>query len=125
MIGIRQGKTIFLIEDDFDIREAFTEVLHDLGYSVECAADGVTALEQLRQQSKPCLILLDLMMPNMNGYQFRNEQLKDPLLADIPVVLLTADGKVDQKAADLGGLEYLRKPVDISHLVETIQRYCD
>ena len=90
--------TILLVEDDFDVREALAETLRDEGYRVECAVDGEQALDYLRAGGKPGLILLDLMMPRMSGTEFRMVQKVDPQLCGVPVVLLSADGRMEEKA---------------------------
>src|SRR5690606_13804277 len=88
----RRTGHILVVEDDQDIRESVVEILEDEGHRVSAAADGREALERLqRAQPRPDLILLDLMMPVMNGFQFREEQLKRPELAGIPVVVDTPD----------------------------------
>ena len=91
--------TILLVEDDFDVREALAETLRDEGYAVECAVDGVQALDYLRGGGRPGLILLDLMMPRMSGSEFRMVQKVDPQLADLPVVLISADGRWRRRRA--------------------------
>jgi len=119
------GKTIFLIEDSKEIRTLVQILFESEGYAVASAHDGHDALDKLRSMPKlPSLILLDLMMPVMDGYQFRQEQLKDPLLATIPVYIMTADGNVDVKAAGLGVEGGLRKPVDIETLLEVAEKHC-
>src|SRR5947207_15447872 len=82
---------ILIVEDDFDIREALTQILEDEGFQVRCASNGREALEVATSGPAPRLILLDLMMPVMNGWQFRAEQLKDPRLAEVPVLVISAD----------------------------------
>src|SRR5262249_26330672 len=90
---------ILLVEDDGDTRDGITPVLEGVGYKVESVTNGQEALDQLRTSTAPpCLILLDLMMPVMDGWQFRDEQQRDPFLSSIPVVVVSADGNVDQKA---------------------------
>ncbi|HWX35745.1 MAG TPA: response regulator, partial [Steroidobacteraceae bacterium] len=84
---------ILVVEDERGQREALAEVLSRLGYEVQCAANGSEALELMRHsESLPGLILLDLMMPVMDGWEFRAQQRKDRALADVPVVVLSALG---------------------------------
>lgn len=116
-------RTVLLVEDDFDVRETIAEVLTDEGYVVATAADGQKAIEQLRGGLRPFVILLDLMMPGMNGYQFRLEQRSDPVLSEIPVIVLTADRLVDQKAAELGAAAYLKKPTPLTDLLATLKKF--
>ena len=115
--------TILLVEDDFDVREALAETLRDEGYRVECAVDGEQALDYLRAGGKPGLILLDLMMPRMSGTEFRMVQKVDPQLADLPVVLISADGRMEEKARLLEADGALRKPIELDELLATIERF--
>jgi CheY-like chemotaxis protein len=118
-----RGKHVFVIEDDLDIRESVVEVLADEGFTVSAAGDGLQALAILRGAlPKPDLILLDLMMPVMNGFQFREEQRKDPELAAIPVVVITADVNARAKAESLAAAGFIQKPVKIQPLLDMIYR---
>jgi two-component system, chemotaxis family, chemotaxis protein CheY len=115
--------TILLVEDDFDVREALAEALRDVGYAVDCAGDGEQALDYLRAGGRPGLILLDLMMPRMSGSEFRMLQKVDPGLSHLPVVLLTADARIDEKARALEAAGAIRKPIDLEQLLATIERF--
>jgi CheY-like chemotaxis protein len=117
------GFTILLVEDDFDVREALAETLRDEGYSVDCVGDGQEALEYLREGARPGLILLDLMMPRMSGSEFRMVQKVDPALRHLPVVLLSADGRMEEKARTLETDGAVRKPIDLNELLSTIERF--
>lgn len=114
--------TILLVEDDIDVREALADALSDKGYRVECALDGEQALQVLHAGARPGLILLDLMMPRMNGTEFRMAQRADPALADLPVVLLSADARMDEKAQALKVEDAVRKPINLEQLCATIER---
>src|SRR5579859_3405973 len=105
-------KSILVVEDDAATRDAVALVLQDEGYSVTGVANGQEALAHLRQTEPPNLILLDLMMPIMNGWEFRQQQTQDPALQAIPVLVISADRSVPQKAAALGAKDYLLKPID-------------
>src|SRR5262245_23155992 len=83
---------VLVVDDDEEIRNALTEFLSDEGYGVVSASNGREALASLREGVHPSVILLDLMMPVMDGWDFRAEQLRDPGLRDIPVVVITATG---------------------------------
>jgi CheY-like chemotaxis protein len=118
-----EPKHILIIDDDSDIREAFSQILEFEGYVVATAANGREALERLKQ-FKPSLILLDLMMPVMNGKQFREKQKNDQEISQIPVVVLTADNQSQdrQTIVDVNG--YLRKPVRLDTLLDTVRYFC-
>lgn len=117
-------KRILVIEDEAVIRDTMALILEMEGYQVAAAANGREALEYLHRAERPSLILLDLMMPVMDGWQFRREQRLDPRLAAIPVVIVSAAGGVAEKAADLGADGFLQKPVDVDELLTTIHRHC-
>lgn len=117
-------RSILVVDDDADVREAITSALSDEGYQVTGARNGREALAQLRGQTRPSLILLDMMMPEMDGWRFRLELKKLPDLAAIPVVILSAHGNVRDAALALGAVDYLRKPLRIESLLEIAERYC-
>jgi CheY-like chemotaxis protein len=117
-------KEILLVEDDPDISDMMALYLESEGYEVAAAANGQEALNYLEHSGRPSLILLDLMMPVMNGWEFRERQRQTPGLSQIPVVLLSADSKVPEEAARLGVESYLRKPVEFENLLKVIERYC-
>jgi CheY-like chemotaxis protein len=97
-------------------------VLMDDGYEVAHAANGREALELLHSQPEPSVILLDLMMPEMDGAQFREAQLRDPKLAQIPVIVLSADRRVAEKARELGVQTFLVKPLGPEQLLSIVER---
>lgn len=115
---------VLIIEDDEAISEAIASLLEDCGYSSVRAADGRGGLEALRSGTKPSLILLDMAMPGMNGWRFREEQMKDADLAGIPVVVFTADSRAEDRARELGAAGWLRKPVDPLRLLSTVEKHC-
>jgi CheY-like chemotaxis protein len=116
---------VLIVDDDDDVRGAFAAYLEGAGYGVVEAADGEEALRELHAAPEAfCLIVLDLFMPNMNGSAFRAEQLGDPRLAAIPVVVISADSRTDQKAAALGAVAHLQKPVDMEALVSLVGTHC-
>ncbi|MBX3187284.1 MAG: response regulator [Labilithrix sp.] len=116
---------VLVVDDNVDTRLTVELILSSEGYHVSTASNGVEALAQLRTAAVlPSVILLDLMMPLMDGYQFRAEQRSDPILSDIPVLIFTADGNAEDKAASLGAAGFLRKPIDLDVLVAEIAAYC-
>jgi len=117
------ARTILIVEDDRDIRDVLADILVDEGYHVLLAEDGLEGLQRLRDGPPPALILLDLMMPRMDGFQFRDEQRRRPEWRDIPVVLLTAGGDLPDKARQLDAADALRKPVKLESLLEMIDRF--
>ncbi len=119
------GGEILIVEDDEDIRAHLTFILERKGYRVTGATNGEEALRHLRDGAgRTCVILLDLMMPVMNGWEFRDAQRSDPLLADIPVVVLTGRGLNRDEEDSLGASDYLLKPFVLDHLLALIGRYC-
>jgi CheY-like chemotaxis protein len=113
------------VDDDFDIRDTFQEILESAGYTVALAENGKRALEYLKASADPpCLILLDIMMPVMDGWQFRDEQVKHPELAEIPVVVVTADNQAEQKGRAMAAAAAMRKPVGLRELLDTVANYC-
>jgi CheY-like chemotaxis protein len=114
---------VMIVEDDPDTREMLERFLQLEGFDVRTAANGQLALDALQVDSTYCVIVLDLMMPVMNGWQFRQAQARDPKLSGIPVVVVTAAGaKEDIPAIDAHG--WLSKPVDLDRLLATIGPFC-
>jgi CheY-like chemotaxis protein len=113
---------ILLVDDDEDLREVLAEILRENGYRIVTAANGKEALEHLHANPRARVILLDLMMPVMNGCEFRAAQIRDPELAEIPVVVLSADDQVRRKAERLGADAFLRKPMNVDTLLDTVDR---
>jgi CheY-like chemotaxis protein len=118
----RSGRTLLVVEDDPDIRAMLAQLLEFEGYEVFSAGNGREALERLRQGVRPVLLLVDLMMPVMDGWQFLEERSHDPELASIPVVVFSGDGSIGNSAG-LPVSGYLRKPIDCNALLETVGRF--
>ena len=114
--------SLMIVEDDPDIRSALASILRSEGYRVSCACDGREALELLRGGARADVILLDLMMPVMSGRDFRAAQLADPALAHIPVVVLTADGRIRDTARLLDAADAFAKPFEVEALLSAIER---
>jgi CheY-like chemotaxis protein len=114
--------TVFVVEDDHDTRDMLGRFLELEGFQVEVAANGRQALDRLNAGVLPCVIVLDLMMPVMDGWQFRRQQVLDSEIADIPVIVVSAAGKDRMAGIDANG--YLAKPVDLEQLLEQVSQYC-
>jgi two-component system, chemotaxis family, chemotaxis protein CheY len=114
---------ILLVEDDKDISDSITEILSSEGFEVIRAGNGREGLEALKQHSETRLILLDLMMPVMDGFEFQAAIASEPGYAKIPIVVMSADGHVREKKARVSAVEYLRKPVDIDVLIDTVRKH--
>jgi CheY-like chemotaxis protein len=111
---------ILVIDDDDELRGTIVEVLVDTGLEVRQAQNGAVALKRLREAAVlPAVILLDLMMPEMNGWEFRTAQLADPQLAAIPVVVMTASRDLKGVQAD----DVLRKPATLNDLIKAVSRF--
>jgi CheY-like chemotaxis protein len=117
-------RSILVVDDDPDVREAVANVLVDEGYGVTGVSSGREALQHLQKHMRPSLILLDMMMPEMDGWLLRQELKKSPDLASIPIVILSGHGDVRDAALALGAVDYLRKPLRIDSLLEIAERYC-
>jgi CheY-like chemotaxis protein len=117
-------KPILLVEDNVDVREAMAHILELNHYRVVSAADGREALAQLRNGIDPCLILLDLRMPGTDGWQFRAEQMQDPVLAKIPVIVYSGDGRVKENATSMGVAAYFPKPVNVPVMLHLVAHHC-
>ena len=115
---------VLLVEDDEDIREALRAVLRVNGFEVECAHDGVDALRMLWRGLRPCVILLDVMLPRLDGYTFRDLQRADARWADIPVIVVSALDKDPDRMDTLSPLAWLKKPFDVDALTAAVARYC-
>src|SRR5258706_5703843 len=114
-------QSILIVEDDPDIRDSLRMVLELEGYEVRVASNGREGLEVLSTMRRPSLILLDLTMPVMNGWQFLCAQRLDDVIAAIPVVVVSA--AVDAPAAAQCDA-FMRKPVHVEALLRTVRRHC-
>jgi CheY-like chemotaxis protein len=115
------GGYVLIVDDDKDIREALADLIADDGHQVKVACNGQEALDLLRATAPPCLILLDLMMPVMNGRQFLAEKDRDAALAEIPVCVVTAGAPLAPQASVVSSV---RKPIDFRKLLGIVGRHC-
>jgi CheY-like chemotaxis protein len=121
--SVRVTDPILVVEDDEHIRVALTTELTSHGLRVAAAADGHEALARAREWPRPCLILLDLTMPGMDGWTFRANQLADKSIRDIPVIVLSARGDADRQGRVLQAVAALEKPVDLDRLHSVLLRH--
>jgi len=113
---------ILVVEDDSDLRDTLSDALRMEGYDVVAVEHGEAALRYLQSGLKPCMILLDLMMPVMDGWTFRREMLKDDDLAAIPVIVMTAVQPA--RANAIPSDEVLYKPLEMGTVVAAVQTHC-
>ena len=117
-------RPILVVEDDRDLRDSLCGVLELEGFPTVGARNGEEALTWLRTHPAPCAILLDLMMPVMNGLEFRTRQLDDVALAGIPVIVLSALDDGQQKTDLRDAQAYLKKPIEPDALFDALRRFC-
>ena len=117
---------LLLVEDDADTREATMLLLEHHGYDGVAVCNGREALDLLRQGLRPCVILLDLAMPVMNGFEFRRAQMNDAELAAVPVFVVSSDAYAKEAEARRAGMEtFFQKPLDIDEpFIAAIRRHC-
>ena len=114
--------TVMVIEDDPDCLEAMADALQFDGYEVIVSTNGLEALGHLKAHRPPDLILLDLMMPVMDGWEFLRAQRELAPLAHVPVALLSGERELDRLAAELAVEGHIQKPIALDKLLETVQR---
>lgn len=118
-------RSFMIVDDAFDIRDVLKFYFSHQGYNVLEAQNGLDALEILRSSSQlPSLIILDLMMPIMDGFSFKREQDCDAKLSSIPVVVISADAHIERKCKEIGAQAFLKKPLDIDKIQEAVELYC-
>lgn len=113
---------ILIVDDEPSLVEALSSVLEDEGYAVTSAPNGVAALRALHDGLRPCLAILDLMMPTMNGWELRAAMLADPRLADIPVAIVSAHVRGDVQS--LAATAVIQKPFELAEIVQLASRHC-
>lgn len=115
------SNVVLVVDDDPDILEALSEILEAEGFEIRRARNGKEALERL-EPNPPQLILLDLMMPVMDGWEFAQKMKQRPSVAGIPIIVLSADRNVGNKAAEIGAVGHLAKPFELNDLLEMVRR---
>lgn len=113
---------VLIVEDDEETLRMMRVLLISWGYDVACAQNGAVAIEQM-QHERPCLVLLDMHMPIMGGFEFRRQQLANPALAPVPVICLTGHYDPDQVTMQVG-VPCLRKPLHFPAIIEAVQATC-
>jgi CheY-like chemotaxis protein len=120
-------KSVLIVEDNDDIRETVEQVLKMEGYQVFAVSNGRDALLALKRIPGPSLILLDMMMPVMNGWEFLDVQKTDHVLASLPVVVvsaLNASAALSSGKQPVPAVGYIKKPIALNSLIEIVQQYC-
>ena len=116
--------TVLVVDDDRDLCDALCHALEECGFSAVGCGDGSEALDYLRSDApNPSLILLDWMMPVMSGAEFREEQVKDPKISDIPVIVVSAHVKADLFGVSLGIQTLVRKPFPLGELIAEVEKH--
>jgi DNA-binding response OmpR family regulator len=120
---------VLVVEDDPATRELLTTILSAQGFHAVGAEDGLEALHMLRTvrhraPDTPCLVLLDLSMPRLSGNEFRRAQLGDPIVAAVPVAVISGAGDLEERAQLLGAVASVGKPIDYDVLLDVVRRYC-
>ncbi len=119
-----QRLPVLVIDDNPDILDGLGTLLEQEGFPVVLARNGLEALAMLRDGVRPCIIVMDLMMPVMNGFEFREQQLRDPSLADIPVIACSGVTDPSETATHLGAKALVQKPAESAHLISLVRRHC-
>ena len=115
---------VLVIDDHSDTRDGLATVLEMEGFSVVTAEDGYRALVLLQQGLRPCIIVMDLMMPIMNGFEFREAQLRDPTIQHIPVIALSGVTDPAETATHLAAHAYVHKPTEARNIVALVRQHC-
>lgn len=123
------ARNVLIVEDDADTREMLARLLSMRGFHAVAAEDGLEALHLLRTVRRrapnvPCLVLLDLKMPRLGGHEFRRAQLGDPIVASVPIAVMSGATDLEQRAQALGAVATVAKPIDFDRLLEIVNRYC-
>ena len=119
------GHYVLVVEDNQDVRETLVELLESYGYEAIGAEHGREAFDKLdRLGTRPCMIVLDLMMPVMDGRAFRQEQLKKPDVSSVPVVVISAYDETPERLREMQALAYLRKPINLTELMRVVGQHC-
>jgi len=113
--------TVLVVDDDAEIRQALAELLEDEDYGVRLAANGKEALELVSSGLRPDVILLDVMMPVMDGWHFLSARLKYPELVEVPIIIISAGQEAEREAHKVGVFEVAKKPLHVDDLIRRIE----
>jgi two-component system, chemotaxis family, chemotaxis protein CheY len=122
-LGATVRADVLVIDDDKDVRETISQILEEEGYRVRTAIDGEDALERLRAEPLPRLVLLDLTMPVMDGRAFLARLRDESAFAQLPIVIISSGPDARRESAALGTAGYIAKPIELDHLLENVQRW--
>ncbi len=126
LTDMHQSHTVLVVDDEPAVREMLDDVLTSEGHDVLTAPDGAAAFDALhRGDPRPCMILLDLIMPRMNGWEFAELLLADEELRDIPFAIIAANPRFAVDAQRLGAKRWLGKPLELTDLLSTVEELCD
>ena len=118
---------MLLVDDIEDTRDALGAILAHAGFEMTTAWSGEHALRQLRDGLRPCVVLLDLRMPGLDGWDVLDQMRADadPAVANAPVIVMSGDGEQRRRAQSLGIRDFIMKPVEFEELIAAVRRYCD
>lgn len=116
--------TVLVIDDEVEVRDALGDFFRRNGYAVGSAISGTTALALLEGGFRPCIIVMDLLMPDTNGFQFRTEQLRHPELATIPLIAHSGVGEIAHYARLLEATAYIQKPAELEAVLAVVLEHC-
>jgi DNA-binding response OmpR family regulator len=122
-MSVHASSPLMIVDDDDDLRNTLADIMTAQGYEVAAFGDARAALAALEDGRTPFLILLDLMMPGMSGWEFRVAQLENATLAPVPVVIVTAANELSDGVHTLSDIEILHKPFDLDTLFAVVNRY--
>lgn len=117
-------RPVLVVEDDPELRTIYEEVLSDGGFSVVAARDGLDALEKLHAGTMPCVMLLDLRMPRMTGWELAERMRADPRWQGVPFIVVAAYYRIAEEAERIGAAAWLQKPIDLTRLVDVVEGAC-
>jgi len=128
-MAVSPGRNILIVEDDAATRDMISTLVATEGFNAVVAEDGLEALHLLRTvrrraPDEPCLVLLDLKMPRLSGLEFRRAQLGDPTVASVPIAVISGATDLEQRAAALGAVATVPKPIKVDLLMDVVRRYC-